>query len=209
MKYVSLLLIININWSCQQKSNNCPTASTGEKEGINKPFYIDPTFIKINWTDLNDGWDEAARLDYLELVRKLKYQRKIMPKFTELGFIKKEIPKRVLDVILREKSKHSVPEGCDPIIGTSRSINCRKIDDQGRIILKNNSHLFHFGSDLIIKKALTYHLKPILSSWTNVTLGDHIIIYGIRRYTRGARLWSHVDKLPTHTISAILQVSVL
>ena len=209
MKHLFVFLILNIDWSIQRKSNDCLTASTGGEGDTSKPFYIDPTFIKINWTDLNDGWDEAARLDYLDLVRKLKYQRKIMPKFTKLGYIKMEIPQRVLDVILKEKFKHSVPEGCDPIIGTSWSINCRKIDDQGRIMLKNNIHLFHFGSDLIVKKALTYHLKSILSSWANVTLGEHMIIYGIRRYTRGARLWSHVDKLPTHTISAILQVSVV
>ena len=152
MKHLFVFLILNIDWSIQRKSNDCLTASTGGEGDTSKPFYIDPTFIKINWTDLNDGWDEAARLDYLDLVRKLKYQRKIMPKFTKLGYIKMEIPQRVLDVILKEKFKHSVPEGCDPIIGTSWSINCRKIDDEGRIMSKNNIHLFHFGSDLIVKK---------------------------------------------------------
>ena len=32
------------------------------------------------------------------------------------------------------------------------------------------------------------------------------VAYGIRRYTRGATLVQHVDNIPTHIISAILQI---
>ena len=37
-------------------------------------------------------------------------------------------------------------------------------------------------------------------------LSEQAIVYGIRRYSRGAKLWEHTDRVPTHIISAILQV---
>ena len=38
-------------------------------------------------------------------------------------------------------------------------------------------------------------------------LSEQAIVYGIRRYARGAKLWEHTDRVPTHIISAILQVN--
>ena len=40
------------------------------------------------------------------------------------------------------------------------------------------------------------------------SLVNDFTIYGIRRYLRGAWMGLHVDKLPTHIISAILQVHI-
>ena len=39
-----------------------------------------------------------------------------------------------------------------------------------------------------------------------IRLSPETQIYGIRRYLRGAWLSLHVDQLPTHILSAILQV---
>ena len=82
-----------------------PSVNTSE------PFYIDPTLVKINWTDSNDGWNDFARLYWTKAMIIDHYQRKIMPKFTKLGYAKMKIPEKLLDVILQEKSKNSVPEG--------------------------------------------------------------------------------------------------
>ena len=49
-------------------------------------------------------------------------------------------------------------------------------------------------------------LKPILEEWCQKKLSKEVVIYGIRRYLRGAWLSLHVDQLPTHIISVILQV---
>ena len=40
-----------------------------------------------------------------------------------------------------------------------------------------------------------------------IALSEQSIVYGIRRYSRGAKLWEHTDRVPTHIISAILQVN--
>ena len=52
-------------------------------------------------------------------------------------------------------------------------------------------------------------LLPILESWSGKKLSPNPIIYGIRRYLRGARCALHVDQLPTHILSIILQVSAI
>ena len=42
-----------------------------------------------------------------------------------------------------------------------------------------------------------------------IRLESENIVYGIRRYLRGAWMSLHVDVLPTHVLSAILQVIVV
>ena len=116
-----------------------------------------------------------------------------------------KIPQRVLDAIQNEKLDFLTPEGCNDK-GTMQSMNCRRVESDGNYLDNNNNFMMTFGSTPIIERVLKFALKPLLSKWTNATLGENMIAYGIRRYTRGAKLWSHVDRLPSHLISAILQV---
>ena len=118
MKYLFTVIFINIDWtdwSYQLKSENNGVLNKcydGNKDmDITKPFYIDPTLVKMNWTDSNDGWNDFARLYWTKAMIIDHYQRKIMPKFTKLGYAKMKIPEKLLDVIFQEKSKNSVPEG--------------------------------------------------------------------------------------------------
>ena len=59
----------------------------------------------------------------------------------------------------------------------------------------------------LIETEILLSLRPILESWSGQKLSKDHVLYGIRRYLRGAYFMSHVDRLPTHIISAILQVS--
>ena len=70
----------------------------------------------------------------------------------------------------------------------------------------NNTFLMDFMNPKVVVRTLKYKLFKILENWANVKLEENGIMYGIRRYTRGAVLLQHVDKLPTHIISAILQI---
>ena len=74
------------------------------------------------------------------------------------------------------------------------------------IVFKQNTQVDGLMDNLSIIENLRNTLKPILEDWCKNPLSDDIHIYGIRRYLRGAWLSLHVDKLPTHIISAILQV---
>ena len=48
-------------------------------------------------------------------------------------------------------------------------------------------------------------LQPLAESWAGVPL-EHTYTYGVRRYTNGSWLASHVDRFNTHVISAIINL---
>ena len=48
-------------------------------------------------------------------------------------------------------------------------------------------------------------LQPLAESWAGVRL-KHTYSYGVRRYTNGSWLASHVDRFNTHVISAIINL---
>ena len=53
---------------------------------------------------------------------------------------------------------------------------------------------------------ISTYIKKELEEWSGQELDKKIIFHGIRRYLRGSWMALHLDKLPTHIISAILQV---
>ena len=57
-----------------------------------------------------------------------------------------------------------------------------------------------------LNKDLRKTLKPIIEAWSLTNVSDDIIVYGIRRYLKGAWLSLHLDRQDTHVLSAILQV---
>ena len=76
--------------------------------------------------------------------------------------------------------------------------------------LKNNTQVLIIEQSpyyALIEKDILSSLQPILESWSGQKLSQDHVVYGIRRYLRGAYIMSHVDRLPTHVISVILQVS--
>ena len=57
-----------------------------------------------------------------------------------------------------------------------------------------------------VKETILQIIKPLLESWSKQKLNANLSIYGIRRYLRGAWLSFHVDRMPTHVLSVIMQV---
>ncbi len=58
---------------------------------------------------------------------------------------------------------------------------------------------------LPLRERLHTLLKPILESWVQLPLTPSLV-YGVRRYYRGALLESHIDTYNTHRISATLNI---
>ena len=63
-----------------------------------------------------------------------------------------------------------------------------------------------FMNPNVVTRTIKFQMQKIMEDWANVKLNKNCITYGIRRYTRGAVLLQHVDKIPSHIISAILQI---
>ncbi len=57
-----------------------------------------------------------------------------------------------------------------------------------------------------IRKGLEFTLKPIIEKWSGTSVKSDAVIYGIRRYLKGAELGVHVDRYPSHILSVILQI---
>lgn len=84
--------------------------------------------------------------------------------------------------------------------------------------------LIPFEDDQLVQNVINRELQPILEEWSGIRwtsfyysiqqpLSMHLfhrlkpsLIYGIRRYLKGASLALHVDRLSTHVVSAILQI---
>ena len=84
-------------------------------------------------------------------------------------------------------------------------INCDKLID-GKLVNSNNTSLMDFMNPNVVTRTIKFQMQKIMEDWANVKLNKNCITYGIRRYTRGAVLLQHVDKIPTHIISVILQI---
>ena len=84
-------------------------------------------------------------------------------------------------------------------------INCDKLID-GKLVNSNNTSLMDFMNPNVVTRTVEFQLQKIMEGWANVKLNNNCITYGIRRYTRGAVLLQHVDRIPSHIISAILQI---
>ena len=84
-------------------------------------------------------------------------------------------------------------------------INCDKLID-GKLVNSNNTSLMDFMNPNVVTRTIEFQLQKIMEGWANVKLNNNCITYGIRRYTRGAVLLQHVDRIPSHIISAILQI---
>ena len=72
-------------------------------------------------------------------------------------------------------------------------------------VFKQNMQNDGLSENKSIVKNLRETLKPIFEDWCKIPLGDEMVIYGIRRYLRGAWMSLHVDNFPLH-VGAILQV---
>ena len=64
------------------------------------------------------------------------------------------------------------------------------------------------NTNKVLNDHILQSMKPIMENWSKTELSNEIIVYGVRRYLRGAWLSLHVDRPDTHVLSAILQESI-
>ena len=86
--------------------------------------------------------------------------------------------------------------------------NCARVvekDGEKSYLSNKNYWLVAFESKRGMEGILNELLKPIVEEWTKISLGFSQF-YGIRRYTRGARLWAHVDDCSFICLGAVLQI---
>jgi len=166
------------------------------------PTYTDWWGVVYNWTSIDAGWYPMKKQYYLRQIELLKFQTKAIRRFTEIGYKVMKIPPVLYETILNQRNMQSLQkEDCEGLW----CINCEQYID-GKLTHMNNTFLMDFMNPKVVVRAIKYQLLKIMENWANVKLDENGNIYGIRRYTRGAILLQHVDKIPNHIISAILQI---
>ena len=78
-------------------------------------------------------------------------------------------------------------------------------DGKENFIPTGDSHLLSFDNLPFIRSLIHTQLQPIHEKFCGVKI-EPSFIYGIRSYTKGATLASHVDRVETHHISSIIIV---
>lgn len=77
--------------------------------------------------------------------------------------------------------------------------------------VNNRTSLSHLFESFIqipwhLKKRWQKRLKELTEAWVGVEL-DITDMYGMREYTQGARLLTHVDRVSTHAASMIVNIA--
>ena len=112
-----------------------------------------------------------------------------------------DIPRELHEAILEAKTEDLKWEKCV----ASPYSNCLAIAE-GVQVPKHNVQIMRVKNEKVLRQSLVAHLKPIIEEWAGQSMSSQVVVYGIRRYLKGAWLSLHVDQVPTHIFSVILQV---
>jgi len=130
-----------------------------------------------------------------------------VPSFTERGFVVEDLPNvmlGMLNVARMQKSKEAKEEQC---VADISCFNCQDLveDKKECKVPRHSKKQLIMPLTPQLKDTLMEALHPIAEAWAGMRLLGSSV-YGIRRYTRGAWLATHLDQLSTHVISAIINV---
>ena len=165
----------------------------------------------INICELSEGYTETAADRIIGMLGSNAGQPRLVPQFHPVGFQKVKIPKDIYAQILTNRKKllsnkkkwkieYCVPgmQNCNRIVESETAQECHEVSKE---------NYFYLGLNQNTLTEVFNKLHPLAEAWI-----DHKIkligtrVYGIRKYTRGAKLAAHVDHLETHVISAILNI---
>jgi len=138
-------------------------------------------------------------------------QSVFMPHFHPVGFEKVAIPREMYSRILtgRKKAlreKKWKLESCDPGMQNCALVVESKHAKESHLI--NREMYYYLGLDVKLQEDIYRDLRKRAQAWIKNSvelIGTSI--YGIRKYTHGAKLMPHLDHMETHVISAILNIA--
>ena len=151
----------------------------------------DLTSFKTRMNSYRDAGEARLRVRSIAFLRKLKVPL-IVPQFTATGYERREIPEdlyRRLVTYYRANYYKRYREKTD----NSDVINQVEVPTSA----------VHLPHDL--SADIETSLGPVLAEW----VGEELVlsaIYGVRVYHRGSVLRSHVDRVETHAVAAILHI---
>ena len=143
-----------------------------------------------------EDWSEDRKMTLVDIQQQNWDQPALVPQLTPTGFEVRPVPSYLfhflINMLVMDKVK---PEPCPP----SGHHNCQEGEDPAKF------EIVDVKDSRAVKKVLGEQLKSVAEEWAGIQL-DLSTVYGVRRYRRGAKLALHVDKLPTHVVSFIINL---
>jgi len=175
-------------------------------------FIVEPFGQRLNICDVSQGWTSYAVYRALETLIMASIQLPLAPALHPVGFEKTKIPRAIYAQILSARKRLLLTEkkyeiescdigmhNCARVVVSNVSKECHLVSNENYKFLKIDRKT----SDSVFEQ-----LKDLAEKW----IGNRIeligtAVYGLRKYTRGAYLLSHLDHLETHVVSAILNIA--
>lgn len=159
------------------------------------PILKGKKYIITSWWREN-VWDSSA--DYQMYADKSKEPKKYtdisqIPRLTQNGFEVMKCPEETWSLI---KDAYELLK--------NKAIR-EEFDSKDTFIPTGDSEILSFNSIPSIRTLIHNQLLPIHEKFSGANL-EPSFVYGIRSYTKGATLKSHVDRVETHHISSIIIV---
>lgn len=121
-------------------------------------------------------------------------QPRVVRNYTDVGFLKLPVPTQTYDWLLRWYHEHARSEQVESSAGAVGTQH------------EAPWYVRHVPGSL--KARLADTLRPMLAEWSGFAANELELTscYGIRRYSRGAKLRMHVDTALTHVVSVIINI---
>eukprot|EP00992_Anisonema_acinus_P005360 TRINITY_DN17965_c0_g1_i1.p1 TRINITY_DN17965_c0_g1~~TRINITY_DN17965_c0_g1_i1.p1 ORF type:complete len:285 (+),score=34.86 TRINITY_DN17965_c0_g1_i1:64-918(+) len=136
--------------------------------------------------------DHLRPLHYVQIAQ--------LPRFTETGYkpllLPSDLEARTTKFWMNNRDRNVDKEGETGIIPFDKTVRGNTV---GPLVF-----IARLQRDLALYKALQNFIKGKLEQWTGTTDLQPTALYGVREYTRGAKLKFHVDHYRTHVLSAIV-----
>ena len=82
---------------------------------IPRPVYHDLWGYPVDWTDPSDGWNQNTRKELINLTHRILTQTAALENYTEIGYLKMEIPTQLYQDILKQRRIQDLKfEECHP-----------------------------------------------------------------------------------------------
>lgn len=156
------------------------------------PIIKGKKYIITSWWREN-VWDGAGDSDSYINKPKVYTDKSQIPKLTTKGFEVVKCPEDTWKLI--QESYELLKD----------KVEQEHFDGKENFIPTGDSHLLSFDNLPSIRSLIHTQLQPIHEKFCGVKI-EPSFIYGIRSYTKGATLASHVDRVETHHISSIIIV---
>ena len=182
-----------------------------QNSGVYNDVIKDPFGLDVNICDISEGFTADAVERSISMLANNLEQPRLVPKFHPVGFEKMKIPRAMYAQILTNRkkllstgSKWSIEycvvgmQNCNKVVESENAQECHEVS-------RENYYYLPLSQNTL--KDIFSTLRPLAEEWIQHKISlIGKTVYGLRKYTRGAKLGAHVDHMETHVVSAILNI---